>query len=552
MAHPRRSARIRDANAQPSTEPPKPAPTETRSAKKRKASGDDQEPEKSTKGKKRVTRGKADAKPTKANTKTNAKVKNKTDSNKTLAPDDALSVLPPEILEMIMENVTDAPNLLKLARTSRRYYAYVMPALHKRIAVKVDSLAYVPNVIRLIEPHLSIAQKKQLKKEGKYKGQQDRFSDTLRRYDGTLVTSRKILQSILLNSISTLQSLDIRTDKWHCDFLANWQDQIKARNPDALKQPHDFIALKSLTLWGMMFDGRHAERIMPNLTRAFDFLALRELNLSQLDESKTTFFHYLEALFSSADKTEICLRSLSLQMKGNESRQAYSHIESQLECVYRFISSFDTLTSLQIDSYNRFHGAMRCPGLSTSLEQAILKHKDLERLRFYYEATSNSNSEIPYVSATTVALLTKSLPRLRVFEFPPQETDLAEMGRALSQAKNLTTLTCAPYASQYDGSQDDNSFTFAKTIIEGFLTSTRSTGEFVWEDNYKLTQLVMGWSLGFKIGSELKPGENLEEPVTISEGDSTVMCQRLTHKSKSENNWTSDTEWVENVAKDML
>jgi hypothetical protein len=54
-----------------------------------------------------------------------------------------------------------------------------MAAVHNHIAVKVGFFAHIPNVIRLLEPHLSIAQKKQLKKEARYKGQQDRFSSRL-------------------------------------------------------------------------------------------------------------------------------------------------------------------------------------------------------------------------------------------------------------------------------------------------------------------------------------------------------------------------------------
>jgi hypothetical protein len=52
----------------------------------------------------------------------------------------------------------------------------MMPLLHKRIAVAAAYHAHIPKLIRTIEPHLTIAQKKQLKKEGKYNGQQERHS----------------------------------------------------------------------------------------------------------------------------------------------------------------------------------------------------------------------------------------------------------------------------------------------------------------------------------------------------------------------------------------
>lgn len=51
----------------------------------------------------------------------------------------------------------------------------MMPRLYDRIAVAAMFHAHIPKLIRTLEPHLTIAQKKQLKKEGKYKGQQERY-----------------------------------------------------------------------------------------------------------------------------------------------------------------------------------------------------------------------------------------------------------------------------------------------------------------------------------------------------------------------------------------
>lgn len=69
--------------------------------------------------------------------------------------------------------------MVKMACTSKRYYALVMAIIHKRISVSTSFWAHIPHVIRRIEPHLSIAQKKQLKREGQYKGQQEKFSTRL-------------------------------------------------------------------------------------------------------------------------------------------------------------------------------------------------------------------------------------------------------------------------------------------------------------------------------------------------------------------------------------
>jgi hypothetical protein len=50
-----------------------------------------------------------------------------------------------------------------------------MPLLHKRVAVAAMFHAHIAKLIRTLEPHLTIAQKKQLKSEGSYKGQQKQY-----------------------------------------------------------------------------------------------------------------------------------------------------------------------------------------------------------------------------------------------------------------------------------------------------------------------------------------------------------------------------------------
>ncbi|KAJ4256042.1 hypothetical protein NW762_009116 [Fusarium torreyae] len=510
------------------------------------------------------------------------------------APDDALSVLPVEILEMILGTVGDTKIYIDGWSCSQKLRSHMRyKGQQRKFSTRLDPDAVPPCVdygiiLRYLEEvlknlkNLEIVETTELTESMSHSLLAQRNLKALRLYPKSeledeattslvkiknlqhlsivdnwgylIASSESIVQSMLLNSMSTIQSLDIRTFKSNCDFLADWKEKIKARDPDALKQPHDFTVLKSLALSGMKFAGPYAERIMPNLTRAFDFLALRELSVSSLNESRTTFFNYLEALFSSVDRREICLRSLSLQMHGNYYGQDYLETELQLECVYRFIASFDTLVSLQLDEYNKYWGVVETyPGLSTSLQQAILKHRDLETLRFHYDPMGDSGRIIPYVPAITVALLTESLPQLRVLEFPPQETNFHEMAQALSQAKNLKSLTCTPYPSLHDRSQGDTSFTLAKTILEGFLTNTRIIGEFVWEDHYNLTQLAIGWRCNFKVGSALKPGGYFQPaPVTISKGGSTVMCLRLAQESEPDMYLNPDTDWVDKVAKFML
>jgi hypothetical protein len=63
----------------------------------------------------------------------------------------------------------------RLGRTNKGFYSLIMPRIFGRIAVAAMFHAHIPKLIRTLEPHLTIAQKKQLKKEGKYKGQEERY-----------------------------------------------------------------------------------------------------------------------------------------------------------------------------------------------------------------------------------------------------------------------------------------------------------------------------------------------------------------------------------------
>ncbi|EXK84527.1 hypothetical protein FOQG_11316 [Fusarium oxysporum f. sp. raphani 54005] len=651
----RRSARIRNIDLGVTAEPTKPALAPAPAAppkRKRKAPAEDEKDEPTTKGKKgpakKVKATKVDNAKTKS--KANATAEIETQKETVPVPDDVLSVLPAEILQQILESVNDPKSMVKMACTSKRYYALVMAIIHKRISVSTSFWAHIPHVIRRIEPHLSIAQKKQLKREGQYKGQQEKFSTRLdpnavppcasnvrqmiigkidpgkkhkplvlryfeevlknlhnlevfdaedltesmaeslselknlksiclhpyertikpeamiplaklsnlehiciedRSWGSIAMTNERPLQSMLLNSLSTLQSLEVRTVKYYSDFLGDWEGKLKARNPDALEQEYDFTALKSLTIHGISFSGEFCENMMPNITRAFDFLKLRELNLMGLEEGQLTFFKHLEDLFSKADKRDIHLRKLCLEMKGPDHEPSYAETEVHLEGMYRFISSFDSLTSLEIHDYNMYNSAVQSnPGLSRRLLQSVVKHTGLETLRFHYRHMGIESWEIPYASAETVNILIKNLPSLRVFEFAPQVTNLDAMARALSRAKNLTTLLY-PNFKNYHSDPDNAQVTFAKTLLGGFLENAGSCEKFVWEETYKLGRITVGWT-DFRIGSGLKPKKNFEKPVKIEKGDRMVIVQDMQPKKWGDSKqvyYTADSRWVDRVTR---
>uniref|UniRef100_A0A8H7NBS4 F-box domain-containing protein n=1 Tax=Bionectria ochroleuca TaxID=29856 RepID=A0A8H7NBS4_BIOOC len=77
---------------------------------------------------------------------------------------DRLSSLPMEILEMIVENITDSSAMGKLSRTSKIYYSLAAPRLHRRMVVLEAYHSRLLKMARALDSHLTIAQKRQLEK----------------------------------------------------------------------------------------------------------------------------------------------------------------------------------------------------------------------------------------------------------------------------------------------------------------------------------------------------------------------------------------------------
>ncbi|KAI9150527.1 MFS transporter prlG [Paramyrothecium foliicola] len=88
-------------------------------------------------------------------------------------------VRPGIIVPVTVDNVVEISSLRAMVQTCKAFYSMLAPRLHRRIAVAAGYHAHIPKLIRNLEPYLSITQKKQLKKEGKYKGQQERYPSHL-------------------------------------------------------------------------------------------------------------------------------------------------------------------------------------------------------------------------------------------------------------------------------------------------------------------------------------------------------------------------------------
>ncbi|KAL4723012.1 hypothetical protein ACLX1H_010253 [Fusarium chlamydosporum] len=246
-----------------------------------------------------------------------------------------------------------------------------MPQLYKRVEGSVTYHAHIAKLIRSIEPALTIEQRKQLRNEGQYKGQQETFPDKV---DG----KRK-------------------------PEIANFIQQavFKIGDPEALngfsERQYDFTTLKSLSLqhvsWTMDPDEVDA------VTRAIDFTALESVDLGHKNMRISLLFQQLTSTFSSTGSANIKLRRLSV----NLGYQAFTNRGDLIakpgkdEPGLEFLSSFDTLTSLTLCVHS---ADLPKPVSKDALLQGILKHENLSSLEFI-TTFSIRDWDTPYLDAKT-------------------------------------------------------------------------------------------------------------------------------------------------------
>ncbi|KAL3601209.1 hypothetical protein FPOAC2_05465 [Fusarium poae] len=549
------------------------------------------------------------------------------------APEDALSILPAEIQQNILAYVNDTKSMINLARTSRRYYAIAMAITHNHIAVKVYYYAHISKVFRLLEPHLSITQKKELKKLGKYKGRQDRFSSrldqdavpgcaqqvrqmtigsinpgtkhkkvVLRTLEEVLknltnlevldttelttsmassivgmknlkalriqgfstsikslsqlrglkhlsirsmsscfggMTREKTLKSIILNLSPTLESLEIYRTRWPLNFNNVGEHGVLAVDAESLNESLTFPVLKSLRLNCPSPKG-DSKICLSNILRSVNFFQLQKLELTQLEEGKSTFFRSLQNLFNTAEKGTVQLRHLVLDM--DVEQPDFMASEIHLEDIYRFIASFETLTSLDIYNHNIFkNNLFNNPGISRRLRRVITMHKGLQSLRFRY-----TRNVPPYASVNTLRALTENLPQLRVLEIPLEDKDFDGIARSILSAKKLETLICSLFSSWNQSSKHATIMLLGK-IIGSLLHIAEDSAEFAWEGVYCLKQINIGFR-EFAIGSDLQPTEDMACPERISKDDKSVWVQdkRVIARSR-QFYYTPFTEWASQI-----
>ncbi|KAF2674304.1 hypothetical protein BT63DRAFT_435437 [Microthyrium microscopicum] len=642
---PRRSARIQDLETQKPPEPEvvqPPAAKADQRRKKRKAPATHAEGSAST--------GRPNKKATKATKATLSKFDEAAFDVSYGPSEDVLYSLPAELFNMILDNIRDSSTIGRLARTCKRYYSIMIPLLHRRIAVHAYNHAHIAKFIRGLEPYLSIAQKKQLKKEGAYKGQQARYSSKLdpkaepvaasyvqqlsigvadpgrkhqyichRYVEEALKTMNNLeivethfltvpmgksiaslqnlqalrvlhripadympplsslknlkhlavegessyysssdnsaIESMIVNSASTLRSLVIKSGPYRDNFLTDLEKRLAA-HPTLAKRKHSLSALKRFTLHGVPFDAA----FIKSLSRAIDFMGLDELILERLDHRKHIFYQHLAilALSSQSRPWGISLRNMSLDMSDDRWNETEDQIQANLEAKCSFISSFKTLTALELVGYgqNPRHIATN-PDISNMLVHAIIKHTNLKSLKICYPSII-SEHQIRYLTAMNVATIIDSLPELQEFEFAPEEVDIKEIGKALTRGRNLTAIKCYPCESYSSYPRPENpGFNLLEGIINGFLShdNGKTAEKFKWEDSHKL-KYICAFYQTWEIASEFgKAKKGIKEAIMITNA---VTGNKVMIREVSEINpfrirvgYKNDNTWIDQVVEDL-
>lgn len=255
-------------------------------------------------------------------------------------------------------------------------------------------------------------------------------------YGRSILTEDHVVRSILLNSRSTLESLCVKTRSLKSNFLYNWQE-CSSDDGSLTTENHYLTALKSLTLSGITLDADFVE----SFRHAIKFSDLEAFTLIEAPTSKAIFFECLTG-FSSGSRN-LKLENLTLEIVQSRWGRSSEEHQEEFEAICRFISSFNTLRTLELKDYGQYPSNIATnPGLPQMLLRAIVKHRKLQCLKISYGGIT-SGYKIPYLSAETVAFIVGNLSDLREFSFAPVESDivgsLLMINIALIQWTNMTT-----------------------------------------------------------------------------------------------------------------
>ncbi|VUC29546.1 unnamed protein product [Clonostachys rosea] len=353
-----------------------------------------------------------------------------------------------------------------------------------------------------------------------------------------------MVPQIIVNSRATLRSLIIISPNFG-----------SVSPPKAPIKGHEFPKLTSLSLGRPNFDTDFFKWFQ----RSIDFMSLRELYLQHMGEGRAPFLDHLATLAGSRASSEVALRTLFVDLSNGYGGTPESN-QLNLDAQIRFLSSFGTLTSLELSDYNQHKIDLPNPGIPDTILNAILKHKGLKILKISYVGLV-SGCKVPCISAATLATILDGLPLLEEIQFAPELDELDEIASVLPRGANLKSIICFPDEKPGLLRSEDSAETILKRILQGFLAhspdANTSKEKFVWEGHTKLREVSViyrTWQIRSNFLGKALKGAKKPEKVTSEEfGDRGVMYRDVTSTVPSGINLGFDPThpWVEKVAKDM-
>lgn len=147
-----------------------------------------------------------------------AKAKGKAAVSATPAPS-LLETVPPEVLSIILDSVEGKRDMASLCGTCKDLHALMMPRLHQRVILVAEHFGHIPAMIRTVQRYLSIAQKKELRKMGTYKGQQETYPAGVDEHEVPDCT--RFIQELVIGKCNPGKKHDKIAHRYIEEFLKN-------------------------------------------------------------------------------------------------------------------------------------------------------------------------------------------------------------------------------------------------------------------------------------------------------------------------------------------
>lgn len=230
----------------------------------------------------------------------------------------------------------------------------------------------------------------------------------------------KLGVSLILNSRSTLRSLNIKTSSFASYLLDGLAKHAKVKGAGRI-----LTALESFSLTGAHIN----EDIKGVLAKTIDLAALRQLKIDYQSHGVELLCQYIGDVLSEAHgdaNTDIKLRDLSLNMADDGWYTEPGEQEASLNAKIHLVSSFDTLTMLDLDEFGQYPEGQPERGINPSLLQAILKHQDLTNLKMAHNGI-HGGCAIPHWQPHDIASVITNLPKLKELTFSTSACNLVRI-----------------------------------------------------------------------------------------------------------------------------